>query len=165
MLRAYNTPVFETPKADRSHSPHRKACRRGDTTTLHTLMTAAAFKGRGEHRNQRLPSLLPQHLHAPLGVAAKDVSGPMGYVVKKQEDTVLLSSRSLAGTPLRVSLPGLGGRYCSERVRSVVFINFLPCLCYRTSPHCPLGRELKFLCCDPRLHFSQEDFGHQSPRI
>ena len=39
--------------------------------------------------------------------------------MRKQENTVLLSGCGLTGTPLRVSLSGLGGRECSACVHSV----------------------------------------------
>ena len=38
---------------------------------------------------------------------------------KRQENTALLSGCGLTGTPLRVSLSGLGGRECSACVHSV----------------------------------------------
>ena len=48
-----------------------------------------------------------------LGVAVNEVSGPIDPPVRKQENTALLSGCGLTGTPLRVSLLGLGGKGCS----------------------------------------------------
>ena len=46
------------------------------------------------------------------------VAGPSGPPVKGQENTALLSDFGLTGTPLRVSLSGLGGKECSVCVHS-----------------------------------------------
>ena len=57
--------------------------------------------------------------HTLLGGVEELVSGPSGPPVKGQENTALLSDCGLTGTPLRVSLSGLGGKKCSVCVHSV----------------------------------------------
>ena len=47
------------------------------------------------------------------------MSGPTDPRVRKQENTALPSGCGLTGTPLRVSLSGLGGRECSACGHSV----------------------------------------------
>ena len=62
--------------------------------------------------------------------------------VRKQENTALLSGCGLTGTPLRLSLSGLGGRECSACVHSVDGNEVVL--------HSPLLVELQFVVCDPR---------------
>ena len=59
------------------------------------------------------------YTHTLLGVVEENVSGPNGPPVNEQENTALLSDCGLTGTPLRVSLSGLGGKECSVGVHSV----------------------------------------------
>ena len=55
------------------------------------------------------------YTHTLLGGVHEDDSGPSGPLVKLQENTALLSSCGLAGTPLHVSLLGLGGKECMKK--------------------------------------------------
>ena len=59
------------------------------------------------------------YTHTLLGVVEEHVPGPNGPPAKVQENTALLSDCGLTGTPLRVSLSGLGGKECSFCVHSV----------------------------------------------
>ena len=59
--------------------------------------------------------------------------------MKEQENTALLSGCGLAGTPLRVSLSGLGGKECSVCVHSV-YVD-------EVGLHSPLLAELQFVVC------------------
>ena len=59
------------------------------------------------------------YTHKLLGVVEEHVPGPTGRTVKVQENTALLSDCGLTGTPLRVSLSGLGGKECSVCMHSV----------------------------------------------
>ena len=54
-----------------------------------------------------------------LGVVEERVSRPGGPSVKEQENTALVSNLDLTGTPLRISLSGLGGKECSDCLHSV----------------------------------------------
>ena len=62
---------------------------------------------------QALTQAYHSYTHALLGVGEEHVSGPSGPLVKGQENTALLSDCGLTGTPLRVSLSGLGAKECS----------------------------------------------------
>ena len=59
------------------------------------------------------------YTHTLRGVVEENVPGPNGQPVKVQENTALLSNCGLTGTPLRVSLSGLGGKEFSVCVHSV----------------------------------------------
>ena len=59
------------------------------------------------------------YTHTLLHVVEEHVQGPNGPPVKVQENTALLSDCGLTGTPLRVSLSGLGEKECSLCVHSV----------------------------------------------
>ena len=59
------------------------------------------------------------YTHTLLGVIEEHVTAPSGLPVKAQENIALLSGCGLTGTPLRVSLSGLGGKECSVCVHSV----------------------------------------------
>ena len=68
---------------------------------------------------QALTLAYHSYTHTLLGVVEEHVLGPCGTPVKGQENIVLLSNCGLTGTPLRVSLSGLGGMECSFCVHSV----------------------------------------------
>ena len=68
---------------------------------------------------QALTQAYHSYTHTLLGVVEEHVRGLNGPPVKVQENTALLSDCGLTGTPLRVSLSGLGGKECSVRVHSV----------------------------------------------
>ena len=53
------------------------------------------------------------YTHTLLGAAVNKVVGPTGLPVRSEQNTELLSCCGLTGTPLRVPLPGLGGKECS----------------------------------------------------
>ena len=82
------------------------------------------------------------YTHTLLAVGEEHVSGPSGPPVKGQENTALLSNCGLTGTPLRLSLSGLGGRKCSVCVHGVYDekVLLLP----------PLTAEVQFFCYDLR---------------
>ena len=97
-----------------------------------------------------LPIYLPQALtqachsytHTLLGVVEEHVPGRIGPPVKVQENTALLSDCGLTGTPIRVSLSGLGGKECSVCVHSVYD--------EVVGLSSPLTAEVQFFCCDMR---------------
>ena len=68
---------------------------------------------------QTLTEAYNSYTHTPLGVVEERVPGPNGPSVKEQENKALLSDCGLTGTPLGVSLSGLGGKECSVGVHSV----------------------------------------------
>ena len=68
---------------------------------------------------QALTQAYHSYTHTLLGVVEEHVRGPNGPPVKVQEGTALLSDCGLTGTPLRVSVSGLGGKECSVCVHSV----------------------------------------------
>ena len=72
-----------------------------------------------ELRAQALTQVYHSYTHTLLGVVEQHVPGPIGPSVKVQDNTALLSDCGLTGTPLRVSLSGLGGKECSVCVHSV----------------------------------------------
>ena len=72
-------------------------------------------------------------------VAIKEVAGPIDPPVKEQENTALLSNCALTGTPLPVSVSGLGGKECSVCVHSV-YVD-------EVGLHSPLTVELQFVVC------------------
>ena len=82
------------------------------------------------------------YTHTLLGVVEEHVPGPNGSPVKVQENTALLSHCGLTGTPLRVSLSGLGGKECSVCVHSVydnVVGLFSPLLAEVQFVHCVIS--------------------------
>ena len=60
------------------------------------------------------------YTHTLLGVVVEQVEGPSGLPTKLRANTSLLSGRGLTGTPLRVPLPGLGGKECPAAQREYV---------------------------------------------
>ena len=68
---------------------------------------------------QALTRAYHSYTHTLLGVVEEHVPGPHGPPVKVQENTALLSDCGLTGTPLRVSLSGIGGKECSVCVHRV----------------------------------------------
>ena len=68
---------------------------------------------------QALTQAYHSYTHMLLGVLEEHVPGPNGSPVKVQENRALLSDCGLTGTPLRVSLSGLGGKECSVCVHRV----------------------------------------------
>ena len=91
---------------------------------------------------QALAQAYHSYNHTLLGVVDEHVPGPNGLPVKVQENTALLSDCGLTGTPLRVSLSGLGGMECSVCKHSVYDEQVrLPS---------PLTAEVQFCCCDLR---------------
>ena len=68
---------------------------------------------------QALTLAYHSYAHTLLGVVEEHPPGPSGPPVKGQENTALLSNCGLTGTPLRVSLSGLGGKECFVCVHSV----------------------------------------------
>ena len=68
---------------------------------------------------QALPLAYDSYTHTLLGVVQEDISGPSGPPMKGQENAALISDYGLTGTPLRVSLSGLGGKKCSGCAHSV----------------------------------------------
>ena len=68
---------------------------------------------------QALTQAYDSYTHTLLGVVEEHLKGANGPPVKVQENTALLSDCGPTGTPLRVSLSGLGGKECSVCVHSV----------------------------------------------
>ena len=60
------------------------------------------------------------YTHTLLGAAVKEVVGPTGLPVRSEQNTELLNCCGLTGTPLRVPLPGLGGKECTAAQREYV---------------------------------------------
>ena len=86
---------------------------------LHSLPIGTSLRRMSELLAQALTQAYHSYTHTLLGVVEEHVSGPIGPPVKGQENTALLSNCGLTGTPLRVSLSGLGGKECSVCVHSV----------------------------------------------
>ena len=57
------------------------------------------------------------YTHTLLGVAVEKAQGSSGLPAKLRASTALLSGCGLTGTPLRVPLPGLGGKVCTAAQR------------------------------------------------
>ena len=68
---------------------------------------------------QALTQAYHSYIHTLLAVVEEHVPGPNGPPVKVQENTALLSDCGLTGTPLLISLSGLGGKECSVCMHSV----------------------------------------------
>ena len=95
---------------------------------------------------QALTQGYQSYTHKLLGVVDERVPGPNGPSVKVQENTALLSDCGLTGTPLRVSLSGLGGKECSVCVHSVY--------AEEVGLSSPLLAEVQFVDCVIRTLFS-----------
>ena len=91
---------------------------------------------------QALTQAYHSYTHTLLGVVEEHVPGPNGPPVKVQENTALLSDCGLTGTPLHVSLSGVGGKECSVCVHSMYD--------EQVGMPLPLTAEVQFFCCDLR---------------
>ena len=60
------------------------------------------------------------YTHTLLGAAVKEVVGPTDLPVRSEQNAELLSCCCVTGTPLRVLLPGLGGKECTVAHREYV---------------------------------------------
>ena len=95
---------------------------------------------------QALALAYHSYAHTLLGVVEERVSGASGPPVKGQENTALLRDCGLTGTPLRISLSGLGGKERSVCVHSVYVKVF--------EPPSPLLALVQFVDCVISARFS-----------
>ena len=85
----------------------------------YTHYSGTSLRRMSELWAQALTQAYHSYTHTLLGVVEEHVSGPNGPPAKEQENTALLKDCGLTGTPLRVSLSGLGGKECPSCVHSV----------------------------------------------